>query len=174
MSLIHVSDFSLFIVKALVVFMQECLLAGILHDLKDASAELLIKRKYWNVWWNIRVHVPHLSKQKSKGFLSSKIEQAQGQIYWAYLTAVLLLFFQKMFLYKVILKVRVVYMRLIELIFNHSSFSRNSALQGGKEINRHTPETHILIICMPYIFILFTVSVYLSFPYRVLNSEIWR
>lgn len=40
------SDFSLFIVKALVVFMQECLLAGILHDLKDASAELLIKRKY--------------------------------------------------------------------------------------------------------------------------------
>lgn len=83
----------------------------------------------------------------------------------------LLLFFQKMFLYKVILKVRIVYMRLIELILSHSSFSRNSALQGEKEINTHIPESHIWIICVPY---LFKLSIYLSliFPYRVQNSEI--
>lgn len=45
-------------------------------------------------------------------------------------------------------------MKLIELILNHSSFSRNSALEEGKEINIHTLNSH-----KDYLYAIFIYSI---------------
>lgn len=60
-----------------------------------------------------------------------------------------------MLLYRVILKVRLVEMKLIELLLNHSFFSGNSALEEGKEINS----------CLEFLYGLFVCYIYIQYVY---------